>query len=128
MAHFAQLNENNIVMTVIVVSNEVIDNLPFPESEPLGVAFCQSLYGEDTIWKQTSYNGNFRRQYASLGGGYWPPLDVFYSAQPYPSWSFDESVGAYVAPIPKPTDVPPDADLIWDEDNKQWCIIRGVKE
>jgi len=67
MAHFAKLDANNVVTEVIVINNAVVEDLPFPESEPLGVAFCQSLYGADTVWKQTSYNGNFRVRYAGPG-------------------------------------------------------------
>jgi hypothetical protein len=66
MAHFARV-EDNIVRQVIVVNNEVLENKPFPESEPIGIAFCKSLYGEDTEWLQTSYNGNFRGKYACTG-------------------------------------------------------------
>lgn len=69
MAHFAQMN-GNTVGQVIVVNNEVLENKPFPESEPIGVAFCKSLYGEDTQWLQTSYNGNFRGRYAGAGMTY----------------------------------------------------------
>jgi len=67
MAHFAKLDANDVVTEVIVINNDVVQNLPFPESEPIGVAFCQSLYGADTVWKQTSYNGNFRVRYAGIG-------------------------------------------------------------
>ena len=77
MAHFAKLDENNVVLTVIVVNNNVVQNLSFPESEPIGVEFCQSLYGADTIWKETSYNANFRGIYAVIGGSYDPSLDIF---------------------------------------------------
>jgi hypothetical protein len=75
MAHFARL-EGNIVSEVIVVNNEVIHNLPFPESEPIGVAFCKSLFGEETEWKQCSYNASFRENYP--GPGYWfmPDLNL----------------------------------------------------
>jgi hypothetical protein len=66
MAHFARI-ENNIVQQVIVVNNEVLENKPFPESEPIGIAFCKSLYGENTEWLQCSYNGNFRKRYPTLG-------------------------------------------------------------
>ena len=76
MAHFARI-ENNIVREVIVVNNEVLENKPFPESEPIGIAFCKSLYGEDTEWLQTSYNGNFRGKYAGTGSVYDPELDEF---------------------------------------------------
>ena len=77
MAHFAQLDENNVVLNVIVVNNDAIQDLPFPESEPVGVAFCQSLFGEDTNWKQTSYNGNFRGVFAGIGCTYNPESDLF---------------------------------------------------
>lgn len=77
MAHFAQLDANKVVTEVIVVSNAVIENLPFPESESLGVAFCQSLYGADTVWKQTSYNANFRGVYAGIGFVFDETNDVF---------------------------------------------------
>lgn len=77
MAHFAQLDENNTVIQVIVVSNEVINNLPFPESEPIGIEFCKSIFGNDTIWKQTSYNKNFRGHFAGIGIFYDPEKDIF---------------------------------------------------
>ena len=76
IAHFAKI-ENGIVREVIVVNNDVIENKPFPESEAIGVAFCQSLYGADTEWKQTSYNSNFRGRYAGAGMTYDPVKDEF---------------------------------------------------
>lgn len=76
MAHFARI-EDNIVREVIVVNNEVLENKEFPESEPIGVAFCKSLYGENTEWLQTSYNGNFRGTYAGSGMIYDPDKDEF---------------------------------------------------
>lgn len=76
MAHFAQLDENNVVMQVIVVSNdELMDN--GVESEAKGIAFCQSLFGADVRWIQTSYNGNFRGVYAGIGYTYDADKDVF---------------------------------------------------
>jgi hypothetical protein len=76
MAHFARV-EDNIVREVIVVNNEVLENKPFPESELIGIAFCKSLYGEDTEWLQTSYNATFRGKYAGIGYIYDPVEDVF---------------------------------------------------
>jgi len=76
MAHFAQVI-NNVVQQVIVVNNEVLENKPFPESEPIGIAFCKSVFGEDTEWLQTSYNGNFRERYAGYGMIYSPELNEF---------------------------------------------------
>jgi hypothetical protein len=76
MAHFARV-EDNIVRQVIAVNNEVLENKEFPESETIGIAFCKSLYGEDTEWLQTSYNSNFRGTYAGSGMTYDPVLDIF---------------------------------------------------
>ena len=76
MAHFARV-EDNIVREVIVINNEVLENKPFPESEPIGIAFCKSLDGADTEWLQTSYNSNFRGAYAGSGMIYDPVLDIF---------------------------------------------------
>lgn len=84
MAHFAQLDADNVVLDVIVINNAVIKDLPFPESEPLGVAFCQSLYGADTVWKQTSYSANFRGAYAGIGYTYDAVTDTFVAPPPPP--------------------------------------------
>lgn len=81
MAHFARV-EDNIVREVIVVNNEVLENKEFPESEAIGIAFCKSLFGADTEWKQTSYNGNFRGTHAGTGMIYDTEQDIFYVPQP----------------------------------------------
>jgi hypothetical protein len=77
MAHFAKLDDQNIVIDVNVVNNETINNLPFPESEPVGVAFLTEWSGGYTNWKQTSYNSNFRKNYAGIGYTYDPISDEF---------------------------------------------------
>ena len=77
MAYFAQLDENNVVIQVIVVTNETIGFLEFPESEPIGVEFCKSLLGQHTVWKQTSYNRKFRSNFAGIGAIYDPVKDAF---------------------------------------------------
>ena len=76
MAHFARV-ENNVVREVIVINNEVLENKSFPESEPIGIAFCKSLYGEDTEWLQCSYNKNFRGRFPNMSSTYNPELDEF---------------------------------------------------
>ena len=76
MGHFVQMNGNTCGQ-VIVVNNEVLENKPFPESEPIGIAFLKSLYGSNIEWLQTSYNGNFRGKYAGIGSIYDPELDEF---------------------------------------------------
>ena len=67
MAHFAKLDANNVVEQVIVVSNDDIKDNSGTEVESIGVAFCQKLLGASTNWKQTSYNNNFRGNYAGIG-------------------------------------------------------------
>lgn len=76
MAHFVKMN-GNICTASVVVNNEVLENKPFPESEAIGIAFLKSLYGEDTEWLQTSYNGNFRGRYAGIGSVYDSIKDEF---------------------------------------------------
>lgn len=116
MAHFARLNENNIVEQVIVVSNnELLDN--GVESEAKGVAFCQSLFGGN--WKQTSYNGNIRKQYASIGMTYDVVNDVFVAPQPYPSWSLNNNFD-WQPPTPRPTE----GFWQWDEATLSWIEAK----
>jgi hypothetical protein len=120
MANFAQLDESYIVTRVIVVSNETVNDLPFPESEPVGVAFCQSLYGPETMWKQTSYNANFRKNYAGVGYIYDPVLDAFVPPQPYPSWLLNTATCQWQAPVPYPND---GKDYYWDEATLSWAEV-----
>lgn len=122
MAHFAQLDEQNKVTQVIVVSNETVNNLPFPESEPLGIEFCKALCGQNTIWKQTSYNANFRKNYAGVGYTFDPVLDAFIPHRPFPSWNLNVETGKWDPPIPYP---PGGASVImWDETNQQWITTN----
>lgn len=102
MAHFAQLDENNIVLQVIVVHNDVIQDLPFPDSEPLGIAFCQSIFGPDTRWAQTSYNENFRYNYASAGATFDPVAGAFIAPCPGEGWSFNASTYTWTEDNPAP--------------------------
>ena len=125
MAHFAQLDENNIVLQVIVVNNEVIDHLPFPESEMAGVEFCQSLLGPDTIWKQTSYNNNFRKHYAGIGYTYNENLDAFIGPKPFTSWILDETNCVWNAPKPFPND---GNTYYWDENLLEWVLLTYDSE
>jgi hypothetical protein len=76
MAHFAQIDQTNTVINVIVVNNETIDNLPYPESEPVGQAFIASL-GFEGVWLETSYHANFRGRYAGVGFTYDETLNEF---------------------------------------------------
>ena len=111
MAHFAQLDDNNVVTQVIVVSNDDTSDTNGTETESIGVAFCQKLLGADTNWKQTSYNGNMRGNYAGIGYTYMENVatlgvgstDVFIAQQPHDSWTISTSAALWEAPITQPT-------------------------
>lgn len=124
MAHFAKIDDQKNVLEIVVVNNDDVGNLPFPESEPVGIAFCKSVFGDDTDWLQTSYNGNFRRQYAQVGGFYYPQQNVFVGVKPYASWVFNDQSANWESPIPMPT-VPPNYVAVWDEENIEWDIVLG---
>lgn len=119
MAHFAQLDENNVVTQVIVVANEelLLDGV---ENETKGIMFCKSLLGEDTRWVQTSYNGNIRKNYAGIGYTYDPVADHFFAPQPYPSWTLDADA-KWQAPVPYP--VEENKFFTWDEPTLSWVEV-----
>ena len=122
MAHFAQLDENNTVTQVIVVANEEL-MLDGTENETKGIMFCKSLFGEDTRWVQTSYNGNKRKNYAGIGYTYDPVNDYFFAPQPFPSWTLDADA-KWQAPTPYPTD---GKFYTWNESTLSWdeVVING---
>ena len=106
MAHFAQLDGDNIVTQVIVVSNDDTSDSGGVETESIGVAFCQKLLGASTNWKQTSYNANMRGNYAGIGYTYMSNVatlgvgstDIFISPQPYPSWTISTTAAQWAPP------------------------------
>jgi hypothetical protein len=115
MAHFAQIDEQGTVLTVIVVNNEDILDENGQESEAIGKQFCTNLLGGE--WVQTSYNGSIRKQYAAVGGSYDVANDVFIAIKPYPSWVLDENFD-WQAPVPSTS-----IDYFWDEQNQQWVPV-----
>jgi len=119
MAHFAQLDSNNVVTQVIVVGNDDITDSNGNEVESIGVAFCQKLLGADTNWKQTSYNGNMRTRYAGIGYSYNSSLDAFVPPQPHASWTLNSTSKDWQAPITEPTLSSEDAAAgkyyVWNE-------------
>ena len=117
MAHFAKL-ENNVVTQVIVVSNQDILNEQGQESEELGIAFCSNLLGG--TWKQTSYNGNIRKNYAGVGYTYDESRDAFIAPKPFASWVLDETTAQWKAPVDMPTD---DKRYSWDEETTSWVEV-----
>lgn len=117
MAHFVKLDANNIVLEVNVVNNDTIENLSFPESEPIGIAFLTEWSGGYTNWKQTSYNNTFRRRYAGINYTYSEQHDAFIPPKPYQSWVFNITTLDWDAPVPYPGD---GKIYCWDENTQSW--------
>ena len=102
MSHFAEINSDNIVQRVIVAEQNFINS---------------GLVGDSFNWVQTSYNGNFRKNYAGSGYTYDKVRDAFIAPQPYPSWTLVEATCQWESPTPMPTD---DKMYTWDEDTTNW--------
>ena len=119
MAHFAKLDENNIVERVEVVNNPVITDSNGVEQEQLGIDFLRTLYKEPNAnWKQTSYNNNFRKQYAGIGFTYDETNDVFIVPKPFASWTLDSNFD-WQPPVPYPTD---GKTYYWEEETLSWIL------
>ena len=121
MAHFAQLDENNVVTQVIVVGNNELLDANGQEREELGVAFCQRLFGGN--WKQTSYNHNLRFRYAGIGYSYNESLDAFVPPKPFASWTLDSETANWKAPVDMPSDAgtgEPPKMYNWNEEHTRW--------
>ena len=113
MAHFAEL-VNGIVARVIVVSNtDTASN--GVEDGAIGAAFCHALLGG--TWVQTSYNNNFRKNYAGIGYTYDAARDAFIAPQPFASWLLEEATCQWSAPVPMPAEGGP---WHWDEATLSW--------
>lgn len=115
MAHFAELNEDNIVQRVIVVDNKDCLDANNVESEEVGIAFCHNLLGG--IWKQTSYNANFRKNYAGNGYVYDSSKDAFIPPTPFSKWVLNEETCQWEAPIAYPDD---EKFYIWNDNKGEW--------
>ncbi len=127
MAHFAGLDENNVVTQVIVVSNDDIKDVNGVEVEEIGVAFCKKILGADTNWKQTSYNNNMRVRYAGIGYSYNEELDAFVPPSPHNSWVLNKETADWqspVGPAPELTEAEVEAHSFyrWDEEGGAWVL------
>ena len=104
MAHFAKLN-NNIVTEVLVSEKDFINS---------------GKVGDEFLWVQTSYNGNFRKNYASIGYTYDKTKDAFIAPKPYPSWTLVEDTCQWTSP----TALPDDGKMYtWNEDTTNWVEV-----
>ena len=113
MAHFAELDDNNVVLRVVVVGNDCV-----PSDEHIdGETWCINFFKGGT-WKQTSYNNNFRKQYAGTGYTYDAAKNKFISPKPHASWALDAN-DDWQAPVTYPTDTT-DKIISWDEAGQKW--------
>ena len=115
MAHFATLNESNIVIRVEVINNAVILDDDDAEQEQLGINFLISLYGAGN-YKQTSYNGNIRKNYAGKGYTFDSERNAFIPPKVSESWPLNNTTCLWEPPIAYPDD---DKSYVWDEDAYQ---------
>lgn len=121
MANFAKLDDNNVVLEVVVVhNNEILDENNI-ESEIKGCEFLTEWSGGHKNWKQTSYNGNIRKNYAGIGYTYDETIDAFIPPQPFPSWILDEETAQWNAPIPRPND---NQVYVWNEELISWELFN----
>lgn len=135
MAYFAKMIGNTVIDTVLI-SNQVIDNAEGLDNETQGIDFCKSLFGEETEWKQTSYNTRggvhygqnnqpdsgtpIRKNFAQPGMIYDSELDAFYfSNSPHESWIFNRTSCVWEAPVSYPTD---EKLYAWDESSTSWVL------
>ena len=122
MAHFAQLNSENKVIAILKVENSVITDENNKEQESLGVVFLKNLFGSDKIYKQTSYNNTFRKNYARIGDTYDETRNAFISDKPFISWILNEDTCRYESPVPHPDPNGLETGFVynWDEENVTW--------
>jgi hypothetical protein len=113
MAHFAKLGVGNIIIKVAVVSNDIAT------TEQAGVDFLNNLYGSRDVWKQTSYNGNIRKNFAGIGYSYDQTRDAFIAPKLYNSWVLNETTCQWEAPVARPED---DNMYTWNESILNWEI------
>ena len=134
MASFAKLDNNNVVLRVESVVNEVLKDLNGIEQETIGIEFLKNLHGQDTNWKQTSYNTNagihslggtpFRKNHAGIGYTYDSQRDAFIPIKPYNSWILNEETCTWNAPVAMPTaQLEENQYYSWNESTLSWDLV-----
>ena len=119
MAHFAKIGLNNKVINVVSVHNNELLDANGVEQEVLGCQFLEGITGW-AVWKQTSYNANFRKHFAGIGYTYDEDRDAFIAPKPFNSWVLNEETCNWEAPVAKPDD---ENKYIWSEENQQWEAV-----
>ena len=121
MAHFAELNSNNVVKQVIVVADKDTSDETGAENEEIGIAYLKGLFGENTNWKQTSYNNKIRKRYAGQGFIYSEEYDAFLPPKPFPSWVLNTETLDWDSPVSRPQETEEQLKdgifYYWDEEN-----------
>ena len=117
MAHFAKLDKNNVVLEVHVVHNNELLDENGVEQEQKGIDFLINWSNGYLAWKQTSYNGSFRKNYAGIGYNYRADIDAFVPPQPFASWVLDSNTAQWNPPTLMPTD---GKMYSWDESTLNW--------
>ncbi len=122
MAHFAKLGVGNIIEKVEVVANDIAT------TEQAGIDFLNNLYNTRDVWKQTSYNGNIRKNFAGIGFQYDQTRDAFIPPKPFNSWILNEDTCLWEAPVARPELTEEQTDnnnyYVWNETNLNWEIIE----
>ena len=115
MAHFAELdNDNNVIRVIVVDNNDILDENG-NESEEVGINFCTQLLGG--IWKQTSYNATFRKNYAGIGFTFDAEKDAFIPPKPFSKWVLNEDTCLWEAPVAYPED---EKRYTWNDNKGEW--------
>ena len=132
MAHFCQLDENNVVTQVIVVGNDDCTDTNGNEVEEIGIAFCNKLFGAETNWKQTSYNNNFRVRYAGISYTYNEELDAFIPPKPFASWVLVEETADWQSPLGAAPTLTEEQNISrsiyrWNEETLNWILETPEK-
>ncbi len=122
MASFAKIGLNNKVIEVLSVNNEVLLDANGVEQESIGVDFLTKLTGYP-VWKQTSYNGNFRKNHAGIGYTYDEDRDAFIPKKPFNSWLLNETTCLWESPVAYPND---GQRYNWNEQNQTWDLINNI--
>jgi hypothetical protein len=117
MAHFAEIDENNTVLRVVVVDNKDTADENGKEVESIGIAYLENLLGGK--WLQTSYNGKIRGRYAGQGMKYEPNGDYFYPTCEHSSWKFNKTTYQWEPPKP----IPSDGSYTWNEEKLNWELV-----
>lgn len=123
MAHFAELDQNNVVLRVIVVNDDYLKDENGKEVEQLGKNHLESIYCSK--WIQTSYNNNFRVRFAGIGFIYDETLDAFLPPKPYQSWILNQDSFTWKTPIEMPKNEPEGFHYEWDESSINWILVEN---